>query len=928
MAPTDSWLTKNKLHQRKYFFEVLVFSFAFLLFANTILNQYNLDDELVTCNHRLTSQGISAIPAIFTSPYYQDQMGYSFEYRPVVLATFAIEHQFFGDNAHVSHFINVLLYALCCLVLYQVLRLLFKNYSPVLALAISLLFAAHTSHTEVVASIKNRDEILGLLFSLLALFFAARAVRAARWWLVIPVVLSMTIAMMSKVTVVSFALLIPMALVLFTEVGILWLTCITIALIMPAWFLLMMSGGSERLLYLSGILLAVWLFYALVNHQRVLGRVRNLFQGMLTFLFQKGEDAQGEAQAYGSERIIEMSMPDKPVLSLYPVLITVGLAGLYMLVTGLHHSLWACLPLLVLLLLAFWGEEKISWWATVMIGVCLVYGLDVRLNNNYEILADKWHFHVICLYLAWQAFYGRKGLLIPSLLLFATANYLNITEHNAWTGLFPLILAVLNFKYLRMAIIVLFTLINISMIRQGTEGIFNLLDFACSLLVLLCIHFRKNDFRFMLALALAAFVTFHVSQGEMDRHQNAPTNLINAIRDMSDQASPKMATLTQYRPLSFIEECVPSGTSFSIRAGTSLEILWHYLRKVILPYPLAFYYGYRFITPQSLGDTIPVISLLCHLLLLLAAIVLLFRNRVMAWGIFIYLLSVAIVSNYFQPVPGMVGDRFLLIPSLGWCIVLVGLLQSIFKFYLAAGNDEKISIPARAKYAFITIMLLYSGLTFSRNMDWKDDLTLFRHDIGYLSESSQAHNLLGIHIMKYAVAEPDGSKKEEMEREALFHLKRAEEIYPVFFNLPYDIGRVYVALNMQDSAIASFQRAIRIDSTYPDVYQQLGSMHMARSQFSEAAVYLERLLQLQPANFQAFGMLSYAYYRLGQFDRSIAVNMLAVQRVPGVPFPYINIAKTYLAENKPDSARIYLLRVDQLAPGNPDVQAMLKQTTK
>jgi len=97
----------------------------------------------------------------------------------------------------------------------------------------------------------------------------------------------------------------------------------------------------------------------------------------------------------------------------------------------------------------------------------------------------------------------------------------------------------------------------------------------------------------------------------MDRHQNAPTNLINAIRDMSDQASPKMATLTQYRPLSFIEECVPSGTSFSIRAGTSLEILWHYLRKVILPYPLAFYYGYRFITPQSLGDTIPVISLLC-----------------------------------------------------------------------------------------------------------------------------------------------------------------------------------------------------------------------------------------------------------------------------------------------------------------------------
>ncbi len=67
-----------------------IFLFSFVIYANTIPNDYNLDDELVTQNHRLTSKGISAIPEIFTSPYYEDKAGYKYEYRPIVLISFAI----------------------------------------------------------------------------------------------------------------------------------------------------------------------------------------------------------------------------------------------------------------------------------------------------------------------------------------------------------------------------------------------------------------------------------------------------------------------------------------------------------------------------------------------------------------------------------------------------------------------------------------------------------------------------------------------------------------------------------------------------------------------------------------------------------------------------------------------------------------------
>ena len=98
-----------------------LFLFSFLLFANCIPNDYNLDDELVTKNHVLTSKGVASIPEIFSSSYYKDQSGYEYEYRPIVLSSFAVEHQFFGDNATISHFINVFLYALVCVFIYLIL---------------------------------------------------------------------------------------------------------------------------------------------------------------------------------------------------------------------------------------------------------------------------------------------------------------------------------------------------------------------------------------------------------------------------------------------------------------------------------------------------------------------------------------------------------------------------------------------------------------------------------------------------------------------------------------------------------------------------------------------------------------------------------------------------------------------------------------
>lgn len=141
---------------------------CFVLYGNTLRNDYTIDDALVTQKDNITSKGFSAIPKILTT-FYADDKGQRYDYRPVVKLSFAIEHQFFGTNSGVSHFFNILLYALCAWMVYRLTQLLRHPVQDKIPLFAALLFVCLPIHSEVVASLKNRDVLLCFIFSVNAL---------------------------------------------------------------------------------------------------------------------------------------------------------------------------------------------------------------------------------------------------------------------------------------------------------------------------------------------------------------------------------------------------------------------------------------------------------------------------------------------------------------------------------------------------------------------------------------------------------------------------------------------------------------------------------------------------------------------------------------------------------------------------------------
>lgn len=209
---------KIKKSEKISFFEnfkkwpLFIYLTVFAIYGNTLFNNYALDDEFVIKHNKLVQQGIKSIPEIFASPYYQSKET-SFGYRPVTKAVFAIEYQIFGENPFVGHLINILLFTVTSVILFKLLlKIVLARTGPVFIFFVMLLWICHPIHTEVVASLKNREEILYLIFCLLSLSFFIRFIEQRKWYFLPAALALYVLAYFTKQSAIAFVLIIPMVL--------------------------------------------------------------------------------------------------------------------------------------------------------------------------------------------------------------------------------------------------------------------------------------------------------------------------------------------------------------------------------------------------------------------------------------------------------------------------------------------------------------------------------------------------------------------------------------------------------------------------------------------------------------------------------------------------------------------------------------------
>jgi Tfp pilus assembly protein PilF len=206
----------------------IIFALTFGLYGNTLFNGYALDDAIVITQNEFTKKGIDGIKDVLTTEGFTGFFGTKKNlvaggrYRPLSLVTFAVEYSMFKESPGVSHFINIVLYACTGILIYLILKKLLEKFKTgkwyfSLPFVATLLYIAHPIHTEVVANIKGRDEIMSFLGSLLALHMSLKYLDSRKAKYLIYSFIWFFLGLMSKENTITFLVVIPLSVYFFTN---------------------------------------------------------------------------------------------------------------------------------------------------------------------------------------------------------------------------------------------------------------------------------------------------------------------------------------------------------------------------------------------------------------------------------------------------------------------------------------------------------------------------------------------------------------------------------------------------------------------------------------------------------------------------------------------------------------------------------------
>jgi tetratricopeptide (TPR) repeat protein len=900
-----------------------IFLFSFAIYFNSLFNDYNLDDELVTQNHRLTSKGISAIPEIFTSPYYEDKAGYKYEYRPIVLVTFAIEHSIFGDNPHISHFFNVVLYALLCLLLFHLLRQLFKDYNILFIAGIVLLFAAHPIHTEVVASIKNRDEILALGFSLAAMHYALQYKLHGGLFKALIVPALLLLGILSKSSAITFSILIPALLIVFTNGGFKQILFLTLLLSVPMLVYARLYSILQQIVVVGGMSSAIVTLYAIKNFEETINTCKR-YIAQLT-------GSSNSMQVAPTTVIAQLSFNflQTPVVLLALLGITLLLSGVSVFAMNIGHSLLISILFFAFSAFYFLVKDEIKLLLITPIVLLCSYAL-IKFPSVEKAIEIP-----VVVFLCIQLLRKQKEFTVVALLNYILFAATSVFVAKSYFFLMGLLFVGLYNPRLRPVSIALGAAFLILWIKN-VYGFFSAHRFSLTILKVPVLfsgfvvawaynrYFKKGVEVFFIPVLFCAYFllephTAHNPVVPVIKEAYSNINKVDAI---------DLTPVQAVRPLKFIEYPLEKTDPFRLKLGTYMTVLGKYLKLIVFPYPLSFYYGYAYIVPTDVTNTVPLLAIGMHVVLVLLALYLLRKNALIAGAILIYTIGVVVFSGLFIPIPGMMGDRFLFIPSIGFSILVAWL----FFFFSGQSVSEKSltlsQLKPASKYGLSIVLVIYSLFTLARNSDWKDRITLFRKDIKVVEQSAQAQNLLGLHLFMASGKEQDAIKQVQLREEAVTHFQKAISIYPEFLNASFDLGRTYESLGKLDEAYKAYERTMQIDTKFVAPCFNMALIQDNKGNLDMAIPLYERYLTKYPYRKEVYANLSFAYFKKRDFTNSINVNKRLLRVMPGTYEPTINIAKTYFEMGRKDSAYVYFQQSYSLNPRDVNVRMMLDQLKK
>jgi tetratricopeptide (TPR) repeat protein len=349
------------------------------------------------------------------------------------------------------------------------------------------------------------------------------------------------------------------------------------------------------------------------------------------------------------------------------------------------------------------------------------------------------------------------------------------------------------------------------------------------------------------------------------------------------------------------------GGSFWTNLLMALRVHGWYLKQLILPTPIAQYYG-AFDISQSPADPRVLLSLAVVGALLFSGFALLRKHKLMAFAILSYFAMLLPVSQII-PHHELLADHYLYLP-----IMSFGLLVSLLIERLSAKGAQHRQV---AYAAAAVIVIILGVLTVRRNQDWKNEFTVWQANYEAVPNSPRAaHNLGGMYL-----------KSNPQRAEELF--KQALAADPNFEPAYLSLARLYVTQKRIPEAEDLIQRGLVLADAQTGSYI-LRNTHLLRSQLTTVLAaakweagergkteeLLWQAVNFYPANGEAYDSLANLYEGKDRI-REIDVLRRALANVSSYEIR-ARLASLLIEDKRYDEAATCLQGLLAMTPGRAD----------
>ena len=338
------------------------------------------------------------------------------------------------------------------------------------------------------------------------------------------------------------------------------------------------------------------------------------------------------------------------------------------------------------------------------------------------------------------------------------------------------------------------------------------------------------------------------------------------------------------------------------RISSILYTQWIYFKLMIFPHPLTHDYYPRVIPITGPGDIHVVLGWVVITGMVFAGLYGLVRRSVWALVPMLYIVPMFIVGNVFFPIGTHMGERFAFYSTLAISF-LVGIVW--------VRSKKKNEIPFLS--IVVVILLGYFAKTWTRVPVWKDDFTLFTHDVNVSPNSAKARNAAAGALVDAAAKIENKEKKKKYYEEALLHEREAIRIHPAYSGAYYIMGLAQYGLEDFDGAISSLSSALQLSGGKKDFEETLFLVYMEAAKYrgekagdaAGAIRYLEQAIQIKKDDPELYRLLGVAHGVLKHYPEAIRYFRVALKYAPQEAELYQNISISYRFMNQLDSAAYY-----------------------